>query len=269
MKDKIVLITGASDGIGKQTAIDLAGKRATVILHGRNENRLLKTQEEVSHLTNNKNISTVTADLSSLKQVRKAAKEIKSKLNRLDVLINNAGVYMKTRILTEDGFETTFAVNHLAPFLLTNLLLELLKQSDSSRIINVSSIAHTRAQLDFENLNGEKSFDAYNAYAVSKLANVLFTYKLADQLKNVGISVNALHPGVISTKLLRAGFNIQGASLKEGASTSVYLASSHKVQNITGKYFVKMVETPSSDDSYNKEYQKKMWDLSSQMVGLN
>jgi len=269
MKNKFVLITGATDGIGKRTAYELAEKNATVILHGRDKERLLKTQEEISHLANNNNISIVTANLSSLKQVRLAAEEIKTKFKQLDVLINNAGVYMKTRVLTEDGFETTFAVNHLAPFLITNLLLNLLKQSNSSRIINVSSIAHTRAQLVFENLNSAKHFDAYNAYSVSKLANVLFTYKLADQLKNDGVTVNALHPGVIDTKLLHAGFNIGGASVEEGAATSVYLASSNEVDNVTGKYFEKMKEVPSSDDSYNKEYQKKMWNVSSQMVGLD
>lgn len=269
MKDKIILITGASDGIGKQTAIELAGKSAAIILHGRNKERLLKTQEEIFHLTNNSNINIFTADLSSLKQVRLAAEEIKSKFNRLDVLINNAGVYKKTRTITSDGFEETFAVNHLSHFLLSNLILDLLKQSDSPRIINVSSVAHTRAKLDFNNLNAQKEFDAYNAYAISKLANILFTYKLADQLKIDNITVNALHPGVISTKLLRAGFNIDGASLKEGAATSVYLASSDEVRNITGRYFFNMEEIPSSDDSYNKEYQDLMWKASSQMVGLD
>jgi len=269
MKNKIVLITGATDGIGKRTAYELAHKNATVILHGRDKELLLKTQEEISHLANNNNISIVTANLSSIKQVRLAAEEIKTKFKQLDVLINNAGVYMKTRVLTEDGFETTFAVNHLAPFLITNLLLNLLKQSNSSRIINVSSIAHTRAQLVFENLNSAKHFDAYNTYAVSKLANVLFSYKLADQLKNNGVTVNVLHPGVIDTKLLHAGFNIGGASVEEGAATSVYLASSNEVENVTGKYFEKMKEVPSSDDSYNKEYQKKMWNVSSQMVGFD
>jgi NAD(P)-dependent dehydrogenase (short-subunit alcohol dehydrogenase family) len=133
----------------------------------------------------------------------------------------------------------------------------------------VSSIAHTRAQLAFENLNSENHFDAYNAYAVSKLANVLFTYKIADQLKDDGVTVNALHPGVISTKLLHAGFNIDGASVKEGAATSVYLASSNEIENVTGKYFEKMKDIPSSDDSYNKEYQEKMWNVSSQMAGLD
>ena len=269
MENKIVLITGATDGIGKQTAYELAYKNATVILHGRNKDRLLKTQEEISHLTNNNNIRIATSNLSSLKQVRLVAEEIKTKYKQLDVLINNAGVYMKTRVLTEDGFETTFAVNHLAPFLLTNLLLNLIKQSGSSRIINVSSIAHTRAQLSFENLNSERHYDAYNAYAVSKLANVLFTYKLADQLKNDSVTVNALHPGVIDTKLLHSGFNIEGASVKEGAATSVYLASSNEVENVTGKYFEKMKDIPSSDNSYNKEYQKKMWNVSSRMVGLD
>ena len=269
MENKIILITGATDGIGKRTAYELADKSATVILHGRDKERLLKTQEEISHLTNNNNISIVTANLSSLKQVRLAAEEIKTKFKQLDVLINNAGVYMKTRVLTEDGFETTFAVNHLAPFLITNLLLNLLKQSNSSRIINVSSIAHTRAQLVFENLNSAKHFDAYSTYAVSKLANILFTYKLADQLKNDGITVDALHPGVIDTKLLHTGFNIAGASVEEGAATSVYLASSNEVENVSGKYFENVKEVPSSEDSYNKEYQKKMWNVSSQMVGLD
>lgn len=269
MENKIVLITGATDGIGKQTAYELADKNATVILHGRNKGRLLKTQEEISHLTNNNNIRIVTSNLSSLKQVRLFAEEIKTKLKQLDVLINNAGVYMKTLVLTEDGIETTFAVNHLAPFLFTNLLLNFLKKSGSSRIINVSSVAHTRAHLDFENLNSERHFDAYNVYAVSKLANVLFTYKLADQLKNDSVTVNALHPGVIDTKLLHSGFNIDGASVKEGAATSVYLASSSEVENVTGKYFEKIKEVPSSDDSYNKENQKKMWNVSSQMVSLD
>jgi len=266
MENKIVLITGATDGIGKQTAYELADKNATVILHGRNKDRLLKTQEEISHLTNNNNIRIATSNLSSLKQVRLVAEEIKTKSKHLDVLINNAGVYMKSRVLTEAGFETTFVVNHLAHFLLTNLLLNLLKKSGSSRIINVSSIAHTRAQLSFENLNSEKHFEDYNVYAVSKLANILFTYKLADQLKNDSVTVNALHPGVINTKLLHTGFNIEGAPVKEGAATSVYLASSNEVENVSGKYFERMKEVPSSDDSYNKECQKKMWNVSSQMV---
>ena len=269
MTNKIILITGATDGIGKQTAIELAKKNSTLLLHGRNADSLGKIKEEIFHLSGNNKLDFFVADLSSLTQVRSAAAEIKSKYDRLDVLINNAGVYMKSCKLTEDGFETTFAVNHLAHFLLTNLLLELLQQSESSRIINVSSVAHTRARLDFDNLNGEKFFEAYNAYAVSKLVNVLFSYKLAGQLDNTNVSVNALHPGAIGTKLLRAGFGIGGGSVKDGAATSVYLASSHEVENVTGKYFVRMKDTPSSDFSYDTELQDKLWDISREMTGLN
>lgn len=269
MNNKIILITGATDGIGKQTALELAKKNAKIILHGRNPALLTQTKEEISKITGNNNLDICIANLSSLNQVRTAAEEIKLKYDRIDVLINNAGVYLKSFVLTEDRYETTFAVNHLAHFLLTNLILELLQQRNSSRVINVSSVAHTRAQLDFDNLNGEKSFDAYNAYAVSKLANVVFTYKLADQLKDSKITVNALHPGVISTKLLREGFNIGGGSVSEGAETSVYLASSSNVENVSGKYFVRSKETQSSNISYDVEIQDKMWDISCEMVGLN
>ena len=269
MKNKIVLITGATDGIGKQTAIELAKKNASVILHGRSLELLSQTKEEIFRISGNNHLDILNADLSSLNQVRNAGEEIKTKYERLDGLINNAGVYMKSRKLTENGFETTFAVNHLAHFLLTNLLLELLEQSTSSRIINVSSVAHTRARLDFDNLNGEKFFEAYNAYAVSKLVNVLFSYKLAGQLDNTNVSVNALHPGAIGTKLLRAGFGIGGGSVKDGAATSVYLASSPEVENVTGKYFVRMKDTPSSALSYDTELQDKLWDISSEMVGMN
>ena len=268
MKDKTVLITGATDGIGKQTALDLALKNATVILHGRNEQRLLETAKDITRTTSNQKIKIVIANLSSLSQVRKLAEEIQSQFNRLDVLINNAGVYMKKRMLTEDGYEMTFAVNHLSHFLLTNLLLELIKQSSPSRIINVSSVAHTRAQLDFTNLQGEKNYDAYNAYAVSKLANILFTYELSERLKGSDVTVNCLHPGVIGTKLLWEGFSIKGADVIEGAETPVYLASSPEVKNITGKYFVRQKDSLSSELSYSKEYQKKMWEISAKLVGL-
>jgi NAD(P)-dependent dehydrogenase (short-subunit alcohol dehydrogenase family) len=260
------MITGATDGIGKQTAIELALKNATIILHGRNNDRLLKTKSEITTVTNNNSIEIISSDLSSLKQTKILANEISSKFNRIDVLINNAGVYLKERKLTKDGIEKTLATNHLSHFLLTNLLLDLLKQNGSSRIINVSSVAHTRARLDFDNINSEKSFDAYNAYAVSKLANVLFAYKLASQLKNTGVTVNALHPGVINTKLLRGGFKIKGNTLSEGAETPVYLASSEEVEGVTGKYFVKKRETESAKLSYDENIQEEMWEVSEQMI---
>ena len=259
MKDKRVLITGSTDGIGKQTAIGLALLGAEIILHGRNEERLQKSKSEITRFTKNSKIETICADLSSLNQTMKMADEVKNRFSGIDVLLNNAGLYLNYKEFTEDGFEKTFAVNHLSHFLLTNRLIDILMMRPDSRIINVSSVAHTRAKLDFENLNSEKHFDAYNAYAVSKLANVLYTYKLASQLK-------ALHPGVISTKLLWKGFSIKGNSLSEGAETSVYLASSDEIAGLSGKYFVRMKETPSSDTSYKEEIQQKMWDESEQMI---
>jgi retinol dehydrogenase 14 len=266
LKDKTVLITGATDGIGKQTAIELALLGGEVILHGRNEERLLKIKSEITTLTKNIKIKTISSDLSSLKKTAELVDEINNRFEHIDVLINNAGVYMKRKELTEDGFEKTFAVNHLSHFLLTNRLFDTSIVRASSRIVNVSSVAHTRAQLDFNNLNSDNYFDAYNSYAVSKLANVLFTYELTRRLEHLDVCINALHPGVISTKLLWEGFSIKGNSLSEGAETSVYLASSDEVEGVSGKYFVRKKETPSSDTSYNKEIQQKMWNVSEQMI---
>jgi NAD(P)-dependent dehydrogenase (short-subunit alcohol dehydrogenase family) len=169
----------------------------------------------------------------------------------VDVLINNAGVFMKNRVLSEDGFEMTFAVNHLAHFLLTGLLLPQLKKSSAARIITVSSAAHSNAALDFENLNAERRFDAHGAYALSNLANVLFSKELAVRLEGSGITSNALHPGVISTKMLRKAFGMSGAGVKEGAATSVYLASSPAVEGVTGKYFVYKRRSPTMFPSEN------------------
>ena len=263
---KRVLITGATDGIGKQTAIELASKNYEIIIHGRNEEKCAEAKNEIIKKTGNKNIEFVCADFSSLNDVRNMAEDIIKKYDRLDVLINNAGVYMNKKVLTNDGFETTFAVNHLAPFLLTNLLLDLIKKSQPARIINVSSIAHTRASVDFENLNAEKGFDAYGAYALSKLANVLFTNKLVEILSDENITVNSLHPGVITTKLLRTGFNVTGASLETGAATSVYLADSNEVEKITGKYFVnKKIEEPA-ELSKDSKLVNKFWEISQKII---
>ncbi|PJA97424.1 MAG: short-chain dehydrogenase [Ignavibacteriales bacterium CG_4_9_14_3_um_filter_34_10] len=266
--NKIFLITGSTDGIGKQTACELAKTNDTVIIHGRDKKKCLSTIKWIKSKVKDAQLDFVTADLSSLDDIRKMAAEISTKFSKLDVLINNAGVYKHERELSQHGFEMTFAINHLAHFLLTNLLLPLLKNSDSARIINVSSIAHTRASMDFSNLNSENYFDGYYTYSLSKLANVLFTYELAERLSGNKITVNALHPGVISTKLLQSGFNIAGSSLKEGAATSVYLATSAEVEGVTGKYFIKSAESQSSPLSYSKEYQKKLWEASEKLVGL-
>ncbi len=268
MVNKTILITGATDGIGKQTAFELAKLGHHLIIHGRDKERINNTINEIRLSTNNHQLTESICDLSSLKAVQKMAEEIKSKFKRIDVLINNAGVYIKRLALTKDGYETTFAVNHLAPFLLTNLLLDSIKNSDSGRIINVSSIAHTRVNFDFGNLNDEKYFDPYGAYSLSKLANLLFTKELSYRLAETNITVNALHPGVISTKLLKSGFNIEGASVKKGAETSVYLAVSDDVKNTSGEYFVDKQVTRYSKIADDKNLTKKFWDVSAGMVGL-
>lgn len=268
MNRKNILITGSTDGIGKQTAIELAQMGHAVIIHGRDKEKTEKVFEEIREKTGSYTLDMFTADLSSLDEVKKLCGKITAKYTHLDVLINNAGVYMKNRTLTKDGYETTFAVNHMAPFLLTLLLLPLLKKSTPSRIINVSSVAHQRGEIDFENLQGEKHFDPYGAYASSKLANLLFTYELARRLKGRGITVNALHPGVISTKLLHAGFGMGGASLGEGAETPVYLAVSPDVAAVTGKYFIRRQQTNSSALSNDAELQERFWKESIRLAGI-
>ncbi len=264
--NKTILVTGSTDGIGKQTAFELAKLGNKLIIHGRNDIRCRNVTEWMKNESGNDNIEYLAADFFSLSAVRDMAAEIKNRFSSIDVLINNAGVYMNEFVITPDGFESTFAVNHLAPFLLTNLILDVIINSGSSRIINVSSIAHVRAKLEWDNLNAEKSFDPYYAYSLSKLANILFTNKLARLLETSSTTVNSLHPGVISTKLLHTGFNIEGAGLEEGASTPVYLADSDEVAGISGRYYVRSSETPAARICMDKSVQDRMWKLSSEMV---
>ena len=266
MKNKTILITGATYGIGKQSAIELAGLSEKIIIHGRDEEKCKKTVAEIISLTGNLTIDHISADFSSLTQVREMADTIISRYDILEILLNNAGVYENEKIFTIDGYETTFAVNHLAHFLLTNLLIDLLKSSSPSRIINVSSIAHKNCEFDLENLNSEKYFNSYNTYAISKAANILFTNKLANDLENANITVNTLHPGVITTKLLQKGFAMQGASLREGAETSVFLASSAKLEGVTGKYFIDCEEGNSAPFTYDAELQENFWNASFKMI---
>jgi NAD(P)-dependent dehydrogenase (short-subunit alcohol dehydrogenase family) len=269
MEGKIVLITGATDGIGKQTAFELAKQGATVLLHGRNPKRLIDAMNDCRKKVLHPKLDFFNADFSSLNAIRKMVVDLEQKYDRLDVLINNAGVFMKSRELSHDGYEMTFAVNHLAHFFLTHLCLPLLKASPSARVITVSSIAHMRATLDFENLQGEKKFDGYDAYSRSKLANVLFAVELAERMKGSKLTSNALHPGVITTKLLEAGFAMKGASLEEGAETSVYLASSPEVEGVTGKYFVKKRPQPYHPIVDNADLRKRFWEHSCRLVGIS
>lgn len=266
---KTILITGSTDGIGKEAAIELAAMGHRVIVHGRTSERAQCAADDIRKKSGSATVETVVADFTSLRQVRAMAGEIIRRFPRLDVLINNAGVYMKERILTEDGFETTFQVNYLAHFLLTHLLLDLLKRSAPSRIINVSSMAHHNAKLSLDNLQGEKKYGAYGAYACSKLENILFTYELAERLEGTGVTVNCLHPGVIATKLLRAGFGgFGGSGVEKGAETIVFLATSPKGDSISGKYFVNKEIADSSLASHSRSLRKALWELSKQFAGI-
>jgi len=264
-----MLVTGSTDGIGKETTMRLAGMGATVLVHGRSHERGEKALEEIREVTGNEKLGLVVGDLASLDQVRDMAEQVKGRHDRLDVLVNNAGVVSEKRVETEDGYELTFAVNHLAPFLLTNLLLDLLKGSAPSRVITVSSVAHGGAGIDFDDPNLERGYTMNRAYAQSKLANLLFTYELARRLEGTSVTANALHPGVIGTKLLETGFGGGGSSVDSGAETPVYLATSEEVEGVSGKYFRNKKEAESSASSRDEEAQRQLWELSERMCGLS
>ena len=270
MKNKFILITGSTDGIGKETALQLAHLGFHVLVHGRDLSGAQATVQEIRASSGNSDVDALAADLASMEQVRQLALEIHERYSRLDVLINNAGVVTRNRQLTQDGLETTFAVNHLAPFLLTNLLLDLIKKSAPYRIVNVSSTTHQRIQnVDFDNLQGEKHFDGSQAYALSKLGNILFTYELAERLENDQVTVNCLHPGVVNTKLLRVNYSPMGITPKQGAETSVYLAVSPEVSGFTGRYFVNKRPVDSSPLSHNLKLRQDFWKIRARLAGLS
>lgn len=268
MEGRIVLITGATDGIGRETAAVLAGLGATVIVHGRTADRCAAAREQILRRHPHARVETEAADLAAQEEVRALAGRIIARFPALHVLINNAGVYMRRRVLSPEGIEMTFAVNHLAPFLLTTLLLDLLRRSAPARIITVSSIAHTRAKPDFSDPGAERRYDAYDAYALSKLANILFTVELAARLNGSRVTSNCLHPGVVATKLLRAGFpGVEGSALAEGAATAVHLASAPETAGVTGRYFVNSREQRSSGDSTDPRFRRELWAVSERLTG--
>ena len=258
MKEKLILITGSTDGIGYQAAIELARLGHHVIVHGRNQEKAKLAMQKIEKETSNGNLSYVHADLGSIAQIKTMVSEIYDRFKRLDALINNAGVIRPERTINKDGLEETFAINYLAPFLLTNLLLELLKKGKSSRIVNVVSRVQSN-QLDFKDLQLEKGYTAVKAYAKSKTALVLFTYFLAEKLQDKGITVNCLHPGVINTKLLRAAFVVDDVSLTEGAKTLVFAATAPKLEDVSGKYFVNNRSSSSKEITYDRKVQKTLW----------
>jgi NAD(P)-dependent dehydrogenase (short-subunit alcohol dehydrogenase family) len=276
MKNKTCLITGATSGIGKATALALAKKGATVILAGRDEKRCQKTVTQIKNETGNPNIDYLLVDLSVQAQVRKLADDFNSRYNRLDVLVNNAGAFYAFRQVSADGIEMNFAVNHLAYFLLTQLLLETLKTSPPARIVNVASNSHLGEHLDFDNLELKRGYWAVRAYGRSKLANLYFTYELARRLDGTGVTVNAMHPGFVRTnmganngwpvRLFLPLVHLSSLTPEEGARTAVYLASSPEVESVTGKYFVREREVASDPVSYDESVAKRLWELSEEMT---
>lgn len=276
LRNKVCIITGATSGIGKAAALKIAAAGLTLGLIGRNKDKLAQTTQEIKTTNKNAIIHTFQADLSSIKQIRVLAKAIHKQFDKIDILINNAGAIFLKREMTIDGYEKTFALNHLAYFLLTNELLPLLKKSPTARIINVSSTAHKSGRINVQDIMMEKQYNGFFAYANSKLANVLFTYELARRLANTNIRVNCLHPGVIATEFSKNNNGLIPFLVKaikpfiltpeEGAKTTIYLALSEEVQNTTGKYFVKCKSVRSSSLSYNAQIGKKLWELSEQMI---
>jgi NAD(P)-dependent dehydrogenase (short-subunit alcohol dehydrogenase family) len=278
MKGLTVLITGATSGIGRVTARELAAAGARLLLVARNREKAEATREWIRAAAANAEVELIIADLSSRAQVRSVAEQV-SAGGALNVLVNNVGAIYQRRIETVDGIEMTFALNHLAPFLLTNLLRNALRRGAPSRVVTVSSAAHVRAKMDFEDLEGRRRYSAWKAYGRSKLANLLFTYELARRLSGSGTTANALHPGFVASGfgknnggfmrvMLTAAQRLGAVSAEEGALTSIYLASSDDVQGVTGRYFVKCREAESSPASRDRQSMRRLWDVSAEMTGL-
>jgi NAD(P)-dependent dehydrogenase (short-subunit alcohol dehydrogenase family) len=281
MRGKIVMVTGANAGIGKATALALAKKGATVVMVSRSRAKGEMAAEEVIAKSGNPHVELLVANLSAQDAVRKLAHDFLARHSRLDVLINNAGVFMAMRTLTADGLETTFATNYLAPFLLTNLLLPALLAAAPSRIINVSSGAQRMGRIDFANLQGEKRYNGLRAYGQSKLALIAWTYEMARRLSGTGVTINALEPGFVDTKLpsdmiplpSRLSRTIARPFMttpEEGASTSVYLASSPRAEGHSGNFFSSNGRPlRSTRQSYDRAVAERLWQESERLTGVH
>jgi retinol dehydrogenase 12 len=278
MKGKVVLITGASDGIGKATAHALAKMGATLALAGRNREKTEAAAKEIATASGNSNITTIVADLSVLAHMRDAARQFRDQHRRLDVLINNAGAMFSARQLTPDGIERTWALNHLSYFVITQALTDLLKLSAPARIINVSSRMHTAAAgLNWQDINFERGYSAMNVYGHSKLANVMHANALARRMAGLGVTANSLHPGVVASKFgheaggiwkpaMKVFQRVGGISTDDGAATSVHLASSPDVAGITGKYWDRSKPVDASRAAGDPDTQDRLWALSERMT---
>ncbi|KAF7666416.1 hypothetical protein LDENG_00108320 [Lucifuga dentata] len=282
LEGKTVLITGANAGIGKETALDMAHRGARVILACRDMSKAYIAADDIQQQSGNGNVVVKKLDLASLQSVRDLAKDIQENEERLDILINNAGIMMCPKWKTEDGFEMQFGVNHLGHFLLTNCLLNLLKKSAPSRIVIISSMAHERGRIDFDDINSDKDYNSFKTYQASKLANVLFCRELATRLQGTGVTVYSLHPGVIRTELGRHLVHtlalwqwiiaiLVSALVKtprEGAQTTIYCAVDESLANVSGLYYSDCAPKTAAPQAQDDATAKKLWELSASMVGL-
>jgi NAD(P)-dependent dehydrogenase (short-subunit alcohol dehydrogenase family) len=303
MSRRTIIVTGANAGIGRATAHALAKQGARVALVCRDPARGQAAVDDIAEATGNRDVSLFVADLAEMAEVRRLAGELAEHLDDVHVLVNNVGAVFPQREMTSEGFEKTFALNHLGPFLLTNLLLDRLRASAPARIVNVSSQVHARS-LDLTNLQGERGYVGLAAYRLTKLCNILFTYELARRLEGARVTANCLHPGVVATGLLKdyevaqaieegrpaapaarqggglrdllgsvarrvaGGAGLSGISIEAGAKTSVFLASDRAVERVSGRYFVNCAEAPSAPVSHDAELATRLWELSARLVGL-
>lgn len=276
IEGKTILITGATNGIGFATAHGLARLGGNIIIVGRDATRAAQTKAEIEKITTPDKVHILLADLTAQAEVRRVAAEIQDQFPQLDALINNAGAVFARRQLTVDGLEMTLALNHLAPFLLTSLLLDKLKQSGAGRVVTVASMAHNGARIPFGDINHERGYSSFGVYGQTKLMNIMFTYALARRLNGSSVTANALHPGVVASNF---GASNGGAwkfvftlarpffvTSEQGAETSVYLASSPEVAGESGKYFIKRKPAKSSAASYDVEAQERLWALSEELT---
>ncbi len=283
MKGKRVLITGATNGIGKQAALELLKMGAEVVIVGRNETKTRQVMMQLQAQSGNDAIDMLVADLSSMDEVRRIAAEFRAIYDRLDVLLNNAGAVFSDYQESADGYEMTFALNHISYYLLTHLLLDMLKNTaeaqGEARIINVSSSAHRNATLRLDTLREESGYSFMNSYGASKLMNVLFTYELARRLEDTSVFVNAVHPGLVSTGfghntgrvwagLIKVAQKLFAISPERGAETLVHLASAPELAGVSGKYWNEKQQKRSSKNSYDREQQKRLWEFSADVAGI-
>lgn len=277
MQGKVCLVTGSSSGMGLVTARELACMGATVVMLCRNRAKGEAVQSAIKAASGNTQVDLIVADLSDLSEVRRAANELKQRYTRLHVLINNAGGMNAERKVTSEGLEATFVTNYLAPFLLTQLLLDVLLASAPARIVNVSAPAHKIGKIDFADLQGEHHYNALKAYAQAKLAQIFFTYELAERLAVTGVAVNALDPGHVVTNfnastqglmhlIAEVIYLFDGISPEKGAQTILYLATSPEVEGVSGKYFLKCKPIPSSRRSYDVAERQRLWSISEALV---